>query len=370
MAIGGEMRVFALARSRIRALLRERTDTSNAMRFVARLSCLPLDGSGTARLLAEEVRSADRATRIAALIARANFSENFGGAHLSRRDALAALTLADQSNDIWITVMACQHLGSLCGQSAQYAESVEYYRRAADAAATLHAHEEGVSIRAYLNASLVGAGRVAEARRDLDELAGTSDGLIRAGGTANSEANQRLASVQASLAEADLAEGMIERGLAGYRNALTIVGWPDTTQPNPGPSETMIASAVIGAHLRHGQAARVRTIVADLTSIALEWMPKYPDLPQIGAVGAAIGSYRIATGIDGDGGLRMLALAGNTRARQDLPSMAIAGHWATARDLLGDEAVDTAMRTATGTPRRRAADEILDRLRGGLEARR
>ncbi|WP_245672905.1 BTAD domain-containing putative transcriptional regulator [Aldersonia kunmingensis] len=363
MAIGRGTRGTALARSRIRRLLRERADISSAMLFVGRLMCLPPNGFGTARLLAEEVRSGDRTTRIAALIARANFAENFGGAYLSRRDALAALVLAEQGNDVWTTTMASQHLGSLYGQSAQYAESVEYYRRAADSAAILHAHEERVEIRAYLNASLIGSGRVAEARRDLAEFVSAADGLIGSGISVTGEANQRLASVQATLAEADLADGNIERGLAGYRNALAIVGWPAAMQPNPGPSVTMHASAVIGAHVRHGQADKVRTTVADLTALALDWMPKYPDLPQIGALGAAIGSYRIATGIDAESGLRMVALAANARARQDLPSMSIAKYLDLARESLGDETVNAALQAATGVPRRRAADEIIDLLR-------
>ncbi|MCX5041748.1 AAA family ATPase [Aldersonia sp. NBC_00410] len=360
MAIGANFRAFARARSKVRAL--QRTELSEAARFVSRLMLIGREGRGLSRLLAVGVRSSDRTTRVAALIARANFSENFGRAYFSRRDALAALVLAEQGNDVWTTAMASQHLGSLYGQSAQYAESVEYYRRALDATTTLHAHEETISIRAYLDASLIGAGRVAEARRDLADLVGTTDSLIGSEVGAGTEASQRLASVQAALAEADLAEGRIDRGLAAYRNALTIVGWPHTVQPNPGPSETMIASGVIGAHVQHGRAAEITTIAADLTASALQWMAIYPDLPQIGALGAAIGSYRIATGTDQEVGLRMLTLAMNTHARQDLPSMAIVNHLARAREVLGDARVEEKLAAAVGIPRQRAADEILDLL--------
>ena len=183
----------------------------------------------------------------------------------------------------------------------------------------LHAYEEGVAIRGYRAAALVGAGRVAEARGEIEEILGDTGGFVQSPIPVNrAEGSQRLAVVHAALAEATLAEGEIECGLAEYRNALTVLGWPDAEGLNPGPGESMLVSACVDAHVLHDRAADVDDMVGRVSALALEFLGRYRDLPQIGAIGTAVGSYLIASGTDSDRGLRMLALARNARGRQDL----------------------------------------------------
>ena len=364
LMIAGDLRAIALIRTRIRALLRDRTDISGAVRINAALVCLPFSGKGLARSLATAVRSPDPLVRAAALMARANFSENFGDVAFSERDGLAALALSEELGDVWSLAMTCQHLGSLCGQGARFDEAERYYARAEQELSRLHAYEEGVAIRGYRAAALVGAGRVAEARCELEQILGDTGGFVRSPIPVNrAEGSQRLAVVHSALAEATLAEGEIERGLAEYRNALTVLGWPDADGLNPGPGESMLVSACVDAHVLHGRATDMDDTVRRLVVLALGFLGRYRDLPQIGAIGTAVGSHLIAGGTDPDRGLRMLALARNARGRQDLPSMALDRHVAHARTVLGADRVDAAIAAANGTPRGRAALELLEHLR-------
>ena len=210
----------------------------------------------------------------------------------------------------------------------------------------------------------MGAGRVAEARCELEQILGDTGGFVRSPIPVNrAEGSERLAVVHSALAEATLAEGEIERGLAEYRNALTVLGWPDADGLNPGPGESMLVSACVDAHVLHGRATDMDDTVRRLVVLALGFLGRYRDLPQIGAIGTAVGSHLIAGGTDPDRGLRMLALARNARGRQDLPSMALDRHVAHARTVLGADRVDAAIAAANGTPRGRAALELLEHLR-------
>lgn len=226
----------------------------------------------------------------------------------------------------------------------------------------LHAYEESAQIRAFMGTSLIGAGRIEEGRRELSSLLGSSDADPVIAPSAWGEGNQRVAAVHAGLAEADLFEGDVDGGLRRYRRALDVCGWPSMGQA-PGPYEVLIASAVVSAYILYGRCDDAAALVTELTRQAVERLGRLFDLPQIGCVANAVGSYEIATGRDPEHGLALLALALPVRARQDYPSMVVARHIEAARSVLGDQIVDEELTRAAKVPRRAAAEAILDHLR-------
>ncbi|WP_235916607.1 BTAD domain-containing putative transcriptional regulator [Antrihabitans cavernicola] len=362
MVLGGDVRLIAIARARLRPLLRDRDDISSAMRLQASLILGPLNGAGVARKLAVAIRSDDPWTRGSALSNRANLRENSGDIDGSIRDALRALDVIRKMDDLYGLAMICQHLGSVYAQTARYAESVVYYRESADALATLHAYEESTQSLAYMSAALIGCGRIDEGRRQLAALYGLESVPVRREDNDASmwpeESSQRLAALSSGLAEADLAEGDIEGGLSRYRTALTVAGWPESGIA-PGPYETMVASAVICAHVLYGQPELVVETVPQIREIAVSRLSQFRDVPQMGCVGTAVGSYLIATGTALELGARLLALAVRCRARQDYPAMRLDRHLDAARSVLGDSVVDRELERTASITREAAHAELL-----------
>ncbi|MFC9787285.1 BTAD domain-containing putative transcriptional regulator [Rhodococcus sp. NPDC127528] len=368
-AFAGVSRALAVMRIRLRSILASRTDIDESLRMSASLMVLPASGKGMARTLARGVRSADPGARSAAYMARANLRENAGDLHGSWSDGKHALALAEAAGDVWGLAMVLQHLGSLAGQSARYDEAVGYYRRGADLMWDLHAYEESTTLRSYIAAALVGAGRVEEARRELAaggsaaeqvELAVVGERVTFAIG----DANQSTAALAAAAAEVDLATGEVAAGLRGYRHALELIGW-ETAGDSPDPFGLMLAAAAVAAHVLAGRSDEIADRVDSFAlTVATRLGPDgYADLPQTGGVACAVGSFDIATGSDLDGGLRLVALATRVAARQDLPSMQWSRHLGAARAALGPERVEAALASVEGMPRRVARAEILAALR-------
>lgn len=366
LAFGGVSRQLAVARFLLRRILATRTDIDPALRLDGSLMVMPPSGKGMARRLAHAVRSPDPSARSAAFMARANLRENNGDLYGSQADGLAALELARAEGDVWGLAMVCQHLGSLAGQSARYGEAVGYYRQAAEILWDLHAFEESTTLRSYIGAALVGAGRVEEARRELDgaQPPGASSGTGAAsGGAGASGDHQSAASIAAAFAEADLADGAVDAGLRGYRRALDLAGWPAMTG-SPDPFTFMVAAAAVAAHVLAGRAAEISELV-DLCArlVAQRLGPDgYPDLPQTGGVACAVGSFDIATGRDPEAGLRLLVLSARVAARQDFPSMQQVRHLDAARTVLGAERVDAELAAVARRARHGARAEILELL--------
>ena len=281
----------------------------------------PLSGAGVARTLAYAARSSDDWTRASALSNRANLRENGGDIVGSLRDGLATLEVVRRTGDVYGLAMICQHLGSLYSQSGRYAESVGYYRESAEALAELHAYEESAQSVAFISAALIGCGRIDEGRRELATIYGADGGSTWPGSDSvtSAEGGQRLASWSAALAEAELAEGNIDAGLAKYRQTLVVAGWPGAGI-GPGPYETMLASAVVCAHVVHGKHDLIAQTVTELRAQASTRLHDFHDVPQTGGVGVAVGGYLIASGDDSELGLHLLALGIRCRARQDYPS--------------------------------------------------
>lgn len=362
MAMGGHLRSVAIARTRLRRLLAERTDVSESSRVNAALMLVPGSGRGLARVLATAVRSTDPGARSSALVARANLRENNGDLFGSESDARQALVLAEQSNDSWGLAMVCQHLGSLCSQSTRYDEAVEFYRRSAEGLWELHLYDESLQVRGFMVAALIGAGRIADARAELATLVPMHASAPSS--SANNEDTHNQASLSASTAEADLAVGAVDRGLAEYRRAVGHAGGLSGDLPAD-PLEVMVASAVVDAHVLAGRPEQITDLADQLAAVSMQRLGPggYPDLPQTGAVACAVGGFCIATGRGtAERALRLVALATRVRARQDYPSMRLDRHLDAARAVLGDDTVAAALASVRKTPRAAARREILDLL--------
>ncbi|MFI7001588.1 BTAD domain-containing putative transcriptional regulator [Nocardia sp. NPDC050175] len=339
-------------RTRIRRLLRSRADISVANRFVGSIVLTRSDGRGLARLIANAIRSKDLETRSTALLVRANIKENLGDVRGSTVDAVHALDMVGQDN-VWSVAMVCRHLGQVYGQIAEYDKAVGHYRRGLGMLQRLGAYEDTVETRAMLVASLLGAGYLPEARRELEIALGSSDldGTVRG-------KNHLLATMMQSSAEVSLAEGDIEGGLSRYQRALELSGWPGN-EANPGPSGLMLGAAVLDARVLYGAVDGCGELVDDLVDLMLPTMTQFQDLPQVGAVACAIGSYLIAADQDQERGLELLALAPRVFGRQDFPSMRWSTHAELVDRLLGPGPLAEARAKVARMRRRDSSDRIM-----------
>ncbi|MGQ4596900.1 BTAD domain-containing putative transcriptional regulator [Nocardia sp. R6R-6] len=360
---GGSARELARLRLRARRLLRHRAaDLTENNRFIGRVVLTRFDGRGLGRLIAEALRSTDPETRATALLLRANVRENLGDVRGSTVDAIRALEIFGHDN-VWSVAMVCRHLGQVCGQIAQYAESVTYYRRSLELLQRLGAYEDTVETRSMLVASLVGIGELTQAERELELAFGTMDLDTSTGGR-----NRLLSTVMQSSAEVAFAAGDTAEGFVRYHRALELLGWPGHAL-GPGPGALMLAAAALDAKVLYGAADTAATLAAELAELTVPLMTQYQDLPQIGAVACAIGSYLMAVGQHVSRGLELLVLAPNVFCRQDFPTMRWDRHLAAAATILGAERVG-AERDRVGHLRRRdSADRIMRMIQELNDAR-
>nr|WP_228537340.1 BTAD domain-containing putative transcriptional regulator [Nocardia sp. XZ_19_231] len=357
----GGVRATAIVRMRARRLLTS-PDLDPGLSFLGAVITVRPEKFRLGRLLARGARSHHRQVRVAALIARANLWENAGNVAGSTRDSLRTLDDMDPA-EVWGMATVSQHLAQLSGQSAYYADAVNYYRRALELMGKLRVHEEIMESRCYLAASLVGCGRLEQARAELDFALRPDDSGVSPVDDPSVRRNHRLANAATALAELELAEGDIDAGLRHFRRGLELLGWPDF-EPTPGPGSLMIAAGTVSAHVLHGRASVVGGLVAEMIEIADQRLAQYIDLPQIGAVACALGSYLLTTENGRTHGLELLTLAGTSMARQDSPSMELAAHIALHRSVVGDVAMDAALHHAAGMRRLDAAMRVIEIIAG------
>ncbi len=353
------LRELATVRVRVRRLLRSGNGPSPMLRYFGELICLAPDARVLARKLAEGGRDADPGVRTLALMLRANLRENGSDMHGSIQDARRVLELTE-SQDVWGTAMACQHLGQMAAQAAHYRRAADYYRRAAELLQLLRCYEEAVEIRSYLAVSLIGAGQSAQARSELMFALGVvGDGLDPEAPVEHP--NHRRGTVVAGLAELELAEGDTDRGLRMFRRSLELFSWP-IMEASPGPGDIMVAAAVLDAHVLHDRLAEVPVLPRQIFQTTAVRLAQFYDLPQLGAVACAIGSYLLATDTDRENGLRLLALGPKVGGRQDLPSMRWNRHYGLHEPNVGAGALDSARQAVASLNRRKAADRIMELL--------
>ncbi|WP_239476817.1 AfsR/SARP family transcriptional regulator [Nocardia arizonensis] len=352
-------RFMARVRSRVRRLLRGPYELSETSRFVGAIMIGRADGRGIARLVAEAIVFGSDETKATALLLRANAKENMGDVRGSTRDAIRALAMFGERH-VWSVAMVCRHLGQVFGQIAAYADSAVYYERSLGLLLRLGVFEDTIEIRSLLAASLIGTGQLDRARHVLEVTVGGTD----IGVTVNSTGmpNHLLAGVAQSAAELSFARGDVEEGLRRYDRALELVGWPELGA-GPGPGGLMTAAAAADARILCGRARTASTLVRELVEQGMLVLAQYQDLPQIGGMCCAVGSYLVTTGVDEETGLRLLVLAHEVAARQDLPSMRLDLHMASARERLGAERIERVRARYRRIGRKEGAREAVDLLK-------
>ncbi|WP_020112500.1 ATP-binding protein [Rhodococcus sp. 114MFTsu3.1] len=358
-----DVRSSARMRVRLRRIVGSRNGIDASLRFVAAALLGRSDGRGLARMLAHGTRSADPAVRNAAFMIRASLHENYGHLHEAASDAEAAKLLAAERGDLWSVASSAQALGSIHGQAGAADDAIENYTLAADLLWDMHAYDESVQTRGFAGASMIAAGRVDEGRAVLDRITELGSGSGSALSSDAEYADQRAVSLGATRAEADLAEGKIASGLLLYRRAIDGARFEEERRGDP--YITMLASASVAAHALHGATGEIDSQAADLGAAAsLRLGPVgFQDLPQLGAVACALGSYLVQSGRDAGGGVSLIALSRKLRARQDYPSMRIDRHLDAARAMLGADVVDAELTRTESTSRAGALAEVCELLR-------
>ncbi|MGW4121434.1 AfsR/SARP family transcriptional regulator [Nocardia sp. NPDC004711] len=351
-----DLRAVGRVRTTIRRILASGAPMSPVARYLGELVTRSRNNTQLARRLSAGVRSPDEQIRLAALLLRANLCENNGMAYRSIKDAELAMRISGD-RDTWGTAMTTQHLGSMHGQSARYAEAVGYYRRAVELLEELRAWDEAVEVRGLLAISLAGTGQPATARQALEPALGVVGDLpLDAPVT---KPNHRIAAVAAALAEIELAEGDIDTGLRRFRQVPALMDWPHNVGM-PGPATLIFVSAVIDAHVLSGRVEQVQRTAAELADVAVRVIGgQFWDLPQIGSMSCAIGTYLLATGQHVERGLELILLTPKVFGRQDYPSMQWQRHLDLHRAGVGEERITAALNSVAGLGRRTAAERIM-----------
>ncbi len=359
----GGVRDAARVRTRLRHSLRTRPYVESGLRFVAEVLVGRIDGRGLARRLAENTRSSDPSLRNVAFMIRAALAENFGYLYQAARDAENAAAIAAERGDMWSTASALQSLGSIHGQSGRPELAVSTYSRAADLLWELHSYDESVQTRGFAAAAMIASGRIAQGRAMIDDISAMSVEGESSVAADSQQRDQRLASITATRAEADLAEGKIESGLALYRRSIEIAGF--SVDSHNDPYLTLLASASIAAHALYGAVEEVADAVDVLRSVALVRLggSEFRDLPQLGAVACALGSFEVHSGRDPERGVALVVLSVKARARQDYPSTRPDRHLDAARRIVGADVVDLEIARREHTTRAGALAGILELLR-------
>ncbi|EKT81344.1 AfsR family transcriptional regulator [Rhodococcus opacus M213] len=361
LVFGGQTRTLAQARIRLRHLLRDHHDLPSVTSFAVRLILSLGSGRRLARVVADGVRSDDPETRAAALSARASMRENLGDFRGAMRDAATVSELCGAIGDVWGTAMASQFLGSLHSQSGRYRHAVRHYQDAVEGMRKLGAQEEADQLWGFQASALIADGDVEAGRKVLAETVLEHRGAGT--GTDDHQPDEWRAAATGSLAEIDLADGDVERGLARYREALDMVYPRMLSEPYADPFGMMLAASVVCAHVLHGRSEMMVEFVPKLAEAALSRLGQaaYQDLPVTGAVAAGVGCFEIAHG-DSDRGLALLALSARARARQDIASLRHPRHVAFAVEHVGEDRWESAQNRFGNWSRRAVRAEILDML--------
>ncbi|NLU84144.1 BTAD domain-containing putative transcriptional regulator [Rhodococcus sp. HNM0569] len=349
----GQARVRLALRRRVRAHPPRRA----ILRFLVDLVLAIGKPVRVGRTVAEGVRSDDPVTRMAALATRAHLRENLGDVEGALRDGWLGVEASREAGGIWSRAVAFQFVGSMLGQTGNPGDAAEYYAEAAVALDALGAVDEARQLHSYRASSLISAGRVDDARA-----------LLRAvvddpGPADPRDLEQSRAALVATLAEADLADGDVERGLAGYREALAVVESQVFEDTYGDPFGLLVAASAIAAFVLAGRAGEVRELTARTVraTVGRKDRPDFVDRPLTGAVVVAVGGALVASGRE-DAGLELLALGVTGGGRQDFGMLRHDAQIAAAAEVVGESRWREAYSRARGLSRVARWDRTLAAL--------
>jgi len=344
----GDRRLCMLQMYRLRRLLR----LSDALSPVIRPQCELAVSLGkpdrTLAALHAALTSPHEQVRLSAQVLLASGLENAGRIEAARRCGLRLYESTRNRPASWPRATASRLIGSLYAEQGKYRAAADWLARSIADMTELHVHHEIFEARVLRAICLIGDGRVDEGRALL----------------AGSRPNERGAWEQAygnsmsaaALAEADLAQGALEAGLAGYRQAASLVY---TAQHGNAPENHFV---LIGNACAQLAAGRPDGVVGDIGKIvesavqSLRARGLFTDVPLLATAALAAAAWLVWVG-DPDA-VTMLAVAMRGQARQDLPSMRADRLAQLAVQRFGPEAVDTAIAAAARLPHRHVVEEL------------
>jgi predicted ATPase len=279
--------------------------------------------------------------RLVAELALAQFAENDGAPDVSLAANRRAWELANRRGAVWIAAMAASGVGQLASQSARPTEALVWLDRA-DEGFRAFGLGDGMQELGWMRAgSLLSLGRIEEARALFTELAErrelTPDG-------------QELTSVGwFGLAEVTRVEGRADEAAVAYRHAMKqFSGKLQRASPwyllamagflSAGAMDGMLPADELAVLAR-----RLRT-----RALAIGRMQGFVDKPVLGSVLAGVSAWALTLDAGAAIGVELLGLAESLGARQDLPSLRLADHFALAAEIVGEEEMQKARDAASG----------------------
>jgi predicted ATPase/tetratricopeptide (TPR) repeat protein len=257
----------------------------------------------------------DLGVRALALLWASHGYENLGNISAARDAAQRSLDLCDDANGPWMRGVLSATIASLAFQTGDLVEAGHYARAALPVLDELGAREDFAQARAMLAMLALHEGRLDEAGRIFDEVAGEEGAQALFGGAIE---------VMCGRAEVLLARGETEAGLAAYAAALEDIrgrSMPGLRIPTALAPWVMVAqAAVVSAFVRHDRPAEdLRT---DLLGNARETLEVngFVDVPVLGCALFALGVWEIRFG-DSPSGATLLAYADRFAYSRMVPSL-------------------------------------------------
>jgi predicted ATPase/DNA-binding SARP family transcriptional activator len=252
--------------------------------------------------------------------------ENVGELEGALDAGLRALALCDDEDGPWARALLHTQVSSLYSQGGDWARAVEHALPAVPVMRAVGAEEDVLSLRGVVAMTALADGRVEEGARLVDELVADED----AGATVGWRTNALGLRAEVALAQGRIDDGLdlllqcidatVERRLTGQLDDALM------------PWVLYAESAALFAHVRHGRADRVTWLV-ERSRAKLPGLFTSPaiDLPVLGGVLLALGSWGIVTGRgDRDAAVELVALGHRFGYPRYLPTMA----WVHVRELV------------------------------------
>lgn len=358
----GDLRTGARARLALR-----RVAAGARLRPVSRLLADALAAYPDTGRVAQVLRAAreqdDVASRRLSLFATWSMAENDGDVAAALTYADAAYRLAVASDDPWTRMMAASALAGLHSQALRPREALRWVEVAEEALAVVRGGATAAllddafadNVAQTRGLALLTAGEWDAAQRVFEQVAATASDAREA---------QLLGGV--GIAEARRGRGDVAGGLAALRALATR---PDLVQERD-PWLLILAGTALAAHALADRTddpemvGLVEVVRRDAASTPPFGAPM-TDRPVVGALLVGVAAWRAATAPDDRTALELLALAERFGARQDIPAVARAQHWARATERHGEAAVRAARAAADALPAGADVARAVDLVRGG-----
>lgn len=357
----GEKRPLAVARMRLRRLLRPELSLERHADFVSSI-LLSHSPSQAMRTICRGITADNDAIRMSAAMMRTNARENLGNGTGAMADAQLALSWAIDRGDLWMSAMTTTGIASLYGQRARYREAVDAYRRGLALMLEIGAEEDARQVRGYLLTSLLGLGDVTSARAIFDEGARgwTPDQPDPQGNP------ETVAMTLMSAAELARADGQRVASARLYRRCVDNL-LANHQAVGRDPFASLVLSNAVCSLVSLEQYEAVPAYVATLAGLAesLHVSGGPGDIPQTGTIALACG-MAVCAGLvsaPADTGPRLLASAQRLRPRLDYPSLRDCADNAAAMSGLTAAQWDSLIVDMRKTSRTHAVREILALLK-------